>query len=244
MYKEWWSTLEGCILWSCLQGMFLPSETLPYHFSSLCLSSVCALLPCPVPAIRDVVLCLPLPQQCVYLHLPWNQVCMQSLASSFPCFSSLFPQDLPLSVLHSLTLFSKFLRSSLYPLISCFPGSSPSLGNSCSFHIHPVILATIPPSLMPPSHPAFFLSLRSWTELCLEYAGFLELVGGDVSTVQRDATKHQAVLGALWPLTVLQSSFFLVLLVCCCHMEMADGVDQEVNLEAYPFHAVHEGFVH
>uniref|UniRef100_A0A8D2N3E9 Uncharacterized protein n=1 Tax=Zonotrichia albicollis TaxID=44394 RepID=A0A8D2N3E9_ZONAL len=139
-----------------LHVTFLPCVSLPS-------------VPClPVLSLPRADVMLYLPQQCMYLHLHLlgSQVFLQS------CFflrASLFPQDLPLSVLHSLILFSKPLRSSPYPLISCFPGPCPSSGTYCSFHIHPVILSNIPPCLMPPSYPTFFLSLPFWTELCLKY---------------------------------------------------------------------------
>lgn len=144
MYKEWWSRLEGCILWSCLQGIFLLSETLPCHFSSLCLSSLCALPPCPVAAFSDVILCLPLTQQWMYLHLLRHQLCLQSLASSFPCFSVSTGFAIVCdSFTHTLQLVFKVIPLSPYFLFSRL------------LSIFQNLLLFLHPSNHPCKHPSF-----------------------------------------------------------------------------------------
>lgn len=170
---------------------------------------------------------LPWPSRVLYLHLPWYQVCLQPPSSSFPCYSLLSPKDLPLPALcpyfHSL-IFSKVSPTlvckviPLFPFFQippCLPGSFPSSETPCSFHIQPIIHANIPPSLMLPSHHAFFHTLPPFfTSLSrVVPIGAWSIPGSpgavwrwcsEVMSLQRKATKHPEVLGALWPFTVRQ----------------------------------------
>lgn len=105
----------------CLSPFCSPASSL----NVFCLSSLCAVPPCPVPVMLDVMLCLPLPSKATYLHLPWYQVCLQPLPLSratlfclprichcLPCLCLYF---------HSLIFFSKVLPTLVCKVIPLSP---------------------------------------------------------------------------------------------------------------------------
>lgn len=214
-YKGRWSTLEGYIPRSCLQGIFLPLETLAFlrfcfrtSFPNVFrLASLCAMPPCPAPAMLDVMPCPPLPQQGYVSPSPMVPALSEA---SFFLFAillfSLSPQGLPLPALclylHSLTFFSKALPTLVCKVIPLSPYFSffsvfqtllhlqepPALSTSNKSSLQTSFLS----SCLPPiKHFCILclLSLPPWAELFPLVPGvspdLLELVGGDVLMLSR-----------------------------------------------------------
>lgn len=183
----------------------------------------------------------------VFLHM----ICLLLACHSYSQYSLIFFGKV------LCALVSKVIILSLYLCCFCLLCSSPSSGIPYSFYIQPVICANIPLSLKLPSHCAFFHTLSCsfspplWAELCPLVPGIslavLELIGGDILRLLCYREMLPSTRQSQLHFDLSQQGkrgFFPMPLVCCCHMEKADGVDQEVNLEAYPFLAACVRFVH